>query len=162
MTEDKTALKITDPTIALEKIKRWCAYQERSQQDVRDKLFDYGLWPEAVESIISELIQENFLNEERFAIAFARGKFRIKKWGRLKIRSELKKKRVTDYCIKKALQQIDDTDYIHTLRQVLAGKQKTLKESHPLKRLYKLAGYAVSRGFESDIVMDVIKQQHSQ
>lgn len=157
MYEDKKPIKITDPEVALEKAKHWCAYQERSQQEARDKLYDYGLWPDAVEWVISRLIEENFLNEERFAMAFARGKFRIKKWGRQKIRVELKRKRVTDYCIKKAMQQIDDAEYLKTLEQVITIKQKTLRETNPVKRLYRLAAYAVSRGFERDLVMDVLK-----
>lgn len=158
MSTDK-ALKITDPALALEKLRSWCAYQERYHQEVRDKLYDYGLWPEAVESIIASLIQENFLNEERFAMAFARGKFRIKKWGRVKIKIELKRRKISDYSIRKALRQLDDEDYMGTLRQVIAGKDKLLREPHPLKRRYKLVSYALSRGFERDLVMDALQAE---
>jgi len=153
------ALKITDPALALEKLRSWCAYQERYHQEVRDKLYDYGLWPEAVESIIASLIQENFLNEERFAMAFARGKFRIKKWGRVKIRIELKRRKISDYSIRKALRQLDDEDYMGTLRQVIASKDKLLREPHPLKRRYKLVSHALSRGFERDLVMDALQAE---
>ncbi len=157
MPAEKQPLKITDPVLALDRMKRWCAYQERNQQEARDKLFAFGLWPEAVEQIISQLIEENFLNEERFAIAFARGKFRIKKWGRQKITAELKKKRITDYCIRKALQQLDGDDYLHTLKQVLQAKEKTIKEPNALRKSFRLVAYAMSRGFERDLILDVLK-----
>ena len=103
MFEKKQPIKITDPHLALLKMQSWCAYQERCQHDARNKLYELGLWPEAVENIIVKLIEENFINEERFAIQFAKGKFNIKKWGRIKIKQELKQKRVSDYCLKKAL-----------------------------------------------------------
>ncbi|HEY1040894.1 MAG TPA: regulatory protein RecX [Bacteroidia bacterium] len=145
------------PEAALLKIQSWCAYQERSQQEARDKLYEYGLWPEAVESIIADLITQNFLNEERFAIAFTGGKFRIKKWGRVKIKIALKQKRVSDYCIKKALQEIDEDEYMKTLEQVIAKKSRELQEKNPIKRKYKLLQYAYSRGFEQDLILDVMK-----
>jgi len=126
--EKKAPIKITDPHLALVKMQSWCAYQERSQQDARDKLYELGMWTEAVENIIVQLIQDNFLNEERFAMSFARGKFSIKKWGRIKIKQELKQKRVSEYCLKKALQQIDETEYIETLKKIIESKRKLIKE----------------------------------
>ena len=162
MQGEKPVKKITDPTLAYQKISNWCAYQERSQQEVRDKLYEYGLWPDAVESLIAQLIQDNFLNEERFARSFARGKFRIKKWGRQRIKIELKRKKVSDYSIRQAMKEIDDTEYLKVLAQVIAARRKQVKEPHPVKRLYKLAQYAVSRGFERDIVMDLLKLDESE
>ena len=97
MFKKKEPIKITDPHLALVKMQGWCSYQERSQQEARDKLYELGMWTDAVENIISQLIQDNFLNEERFAMTFAHGKFAIKKWGRIKIKQELKQKRVSDY-----------------------------------------------------------------
>jgi regulatory protein len=135
--EKKAPLKITDPHLALVKMQNWCAYQERSQQDARDKLYELGMWPEAVENIIVQLIQDNFLNEERFAMSFARGKFSIKKWGRIKIKQELKQKRVSDYCLKKALAQIDETEYIETLKKIMESKRKLIKEPNKIKLQYK-------------------------
>ena len=88
--------KITDEKAAYVKAEHYCAYQERSQQEVRDKLYEWGLWPDAVENIISELISNNFLNEERFAKAYAQGKFNQKGWGRIKIKQALKLKKVPD------------------------------------------------------------------
>lgn len=157
MHEKKAPLKITDPHLALVKMQSWCAYQERAQQDARDKLYELGMWPEAVENIIVHLIQDNFLNEERFAMTFARGKFAIKKWGRVKIKQELKFKKVNDYCIKKALQQIDETEYINTLKKIIDSKRKLIKESNSIKLQFKLMNYALSKGYEKDLVFDVLK-----
>lgn len=157
MHEKKAPLKITDPHLALVKMQSWCAYQERAQQDARDKLYELGMWPEAVENIIVHLIQDNFLNEERFAMTFARGKFAIKKWGRVKIKQELKFKKVNDYCIKKALQQIDETEYINTLKKIIESKRKLIKESNSIKLQFKLMNYALSKGYEKDLVFDVLK-----
>ena len=156
MLEKKAPVKITDPHLALIKMQSWCAYQERSQQDARDKLYELGMWPEAVENIIVQLIQDNFLNEERFAMTFARGKFTIKKWGRIKIKQELKQKRVSDYCLKKALAQIDETEYINTLKKIIDSKSKLIKEPNKLKFQYKLMNYALSKGYEKDLVFDVL------
>lgn len=154
--EKKEKQKITDPHLALIKLQSWCAYQERSQQEARDKLYELGMWPEAVENIIVKLIEDNFLNEERFAIAFARGKFAIKKWGRIKIRMELKQKRVSDYCLKKALQQIDDTEYMATLKKLIEIKRRSISEKNPVKLRYKLMSYALTKGYEKDLVYDVL------
>lgn len=156
MPEIKPPLKITDPHLALMKLQSWCAYQERCQHDVRNKLYEIGMWQEAVENIIVKLIEDNFLNEERFAMAFARGKFNIKKWGRVKIKQELKQKRVSDYCLKKALQQIDETEYITTLKTLLEIKGKLIKEKNPIKFKYKLISYALSKGYERDLIFDIL------
>ncbi|MDF2447692.1 MAG: RecX family transcriptional regulator [Bacteroidota bacterium] len=154
--DKKASIKVNDPQLALVKMQGWCAYQERSQQDARDKLYDLGLWPEAVELIISKLIEENFLNEERFAMTFARGKFSIKKWGRIKIKQELKQKRVSEYCLKKALQQIDETLYLETLTRLLEVKRKLIREKNPVKLKFKLMNYALAKGYEKDLVFDVL------
>jgi regulatory protein len=154
--EKKEKPKITDPHLALVKMQSWCAYQERAQQEARDKLYELGLWPEAVENIIAKLIEDNFLNEERFAMAFAHGKFSIKKWGRIKIKMELKQKRVSDYCLKKALQQIDEREYMATLKKLIEAKRKLTKEKSAVKLKYKLMNYALSKGYEKDLVFDVL------
>ena len=140
------------PEAALVKARAYCVYQERSHQELRDKLYEWGQHQKEVEAIISELITTGFINEERFAITYAGGKFRIKKWGKVKIKMGLKEKRVSDYCIKKALASIDMDDYVATLKEILASKAASVKESNPLKKKYKVAQYAVSRGFESDLV----------
>ena len=149
--------KIIDEQLALEKAGHYCAYQERSQQEVRDKLYEWGLWPEAVENTIVKLINEGFLNEERFAKAYATGKFRQKSWGKIKIKQGLKLKRVPDVLIKKALNGIDFDAYLQTLRDVLTKKAAWVKEKDARKRHYKLQQYAIGRGFESDLILDVLK-----
>lgn len=160
MFEKKIAIKISDPHMALVKMQSWCAYQERCQHDARQKLYELGLWQEAVENIIVLLIQDNFLNEERFAIQFAKGKFNIKKWGRIKIKQELKQKRISDYCLKKALQQIDAEDYIATLKKIIEKKLATTSEKNTYKLKQKLYAYAASKGYESDLIMDVLKEMN--
>src|ERR1700753_2174367 len=142
-------IKITDEKIALTKAERFCAYQERAQQEVRDKLYEWGLWPDAVENIIVQLIGGNFLNEERFAKAYVQGKFKQKGWGRIKIKQGLKLKKIPDVLIKKALVTIDGDDYAAMLDKVLQKKAVLLKEKDPFQRRYKLQQYAMSRGFES-------------
>ena len=162
MLEKKPAIKITDPHLALMKMQSWCAYQERCQQDARTKLYELGLWPEAVENIIVKLIEDNFLNEERFATAFARGKFTIKKWGRIKIKQELKQKRVGDYCLKKAMQQIDETEYMATLKKLIDSKRKLINEKSPIKLKYKLMNYVLSKGYEKDLVFDILNNKEKE
>ncbi len=145
-----------DPAKATAKAEAYCAYQERSQQEVRDKLYSWGLHRNDVENIISNLIGSGFLKEERFAAAFAGGKFRIKKWGKGKIKAALKSKNVSDPLIKKALSSIDDREYQKTLRNVIHSKSKTLKETNPFKRKHKIATYAISRGFEPELVWEFL------
>ena len=125
---------------------------------MRDKLYDYGLHSKDVELLISRLILENFLNEERFAITFAGGKFRQLGWGKVKIKLALKQKKVSDYCIRKALSVINATDYTKQLEKVITKRSREEKEKHPLKRKHKIAQYAISRGFESDIVWDYLRE----
>ena len=154
--ENKPKKKLT-PNQALIRAEATCAYQERCQQEMRDKLYDWGLHSLEVENIIARLITDNFLNEERFAIAFAGGKFRIKKWGRIKIKLELKKRKISDYCIRKAMQQIDDTDYAKTIRDLIAKKSKEIKGGKEYIRKYKIAKFVASRGFEQDLIWEILK-----
>jgi regulatory protein len=146
------------PAVALEHLRSWCAYQERCQQEARDKLYDLGIKKEDVEAIISTLISEKFIDEERFAAAFAGGKFRIKKWGRIKIRSMLKMKRISEYSINKALDQITDENYLETLEQLIETKKRSIRESNKIKLNYKLLRFAQSRGFETDVVMQLLNK----
>ncbi|MBS7562862.1 RecX family transcriptional regulator [Mucilaginibacter sp. Bleaf8] len=155
--EEPKKKKITDEKTALAKAEHYCAYQERSQQEVRDKLYEMGMYPTGVESVISQLIANNFLNEERFARAYAQGKFNLKGWGRIKIKQGLKLKRVSDKLITKALLSIDGDDYIRTLQNILERKNAKMQEPDSFKRRYKLQQYAMSRGFESDLINDVLK-----
>lgn len=149
--------RITDEKTALIKAEQFCAYQERSQQEVRDKLYELGMYPTGVESVISQLITGNFLNEERFAKAYAQGKFRMNGWGRIKIKQGLKFKKVPEKLINKALQLLDGDEYLNVLQKILDKKQRQLHETDAFKRRYKLQQYAMSRGFESDLINDVLK-----
>jgi regulatory protein len=151
------SIKITDEKVALAKAEHFCAYQERAQQEVRDKLYEWGLWPDAVERIISELIEVNFLNEERFSKLYAKSKFNQKAWGRIKIKQGLKLKRVPDVLIKKALLTIDLDDYLAALTHLLQKKAAILTEKNKLKRRYKLQQYAMGRGFEAELISDILK-----
>jgi len=157
MDEEVKFKKKYTPEIAFQKIAKWCAYQERSQQEARDKLYDYGLYSKDVELLISRLITDNFLNEERFAIAFAGGKFRQLGWGRIKIKAAMKQKKVSEYCMKKGLCSIAEGDYQKKLLKVIEKRQKEEKEKNKAKRNYKLAQYAMSRGYEPDLVWDCLK-----
>ncbi len=154
--ETKPKKKLT-PQQALLKAQQTCAYQERCQQEMRDKLYEWGLYSNDVENIIANLITDNFLNEERFAKTYAGGKFRIKKWGKIKIKIELKKRKISDYCIRKAMQEIPDNDYTHTLEQLIVKKSKDVKDKKAEVRNHKIAQYAISRGFESDLVWDILR-----
>ncbi|HTD40931.1 MAG TPA: RecX family transcriptional regulator [Mucilaginibacter sp.] len=156
MDQSKPA-RITDEKTALAKAEHYCAYQERSQQEVRDKLYEWGLYPNIIENVIVQLIAGNFLNEERFANAYARGKFNQKGWGKNRIKQGLKFKRVSDVLIRKALNSINSDDYSKMLEQVLQKKATFLNEKDPYKRKYKLQQYALSRGYENDIISDVLK-----
>lgn len=151
-------IKISDPKVALTKAEHFCAYQERAQQEVRDKLYDWGLWPDAVENTIVKLIAGNFLNEERFSKAYVQGKFKQKGWGRIKIKQGLKLKKIPDGLLKKALQIIDGDDYLAMLTKTLQKKAILLKEKDQYKRHYKLQQYAMSRGYESDLINEVLKK----
>lgn len=137
---------------ALQKLKHYCAYQERCHQEVKEKLFQLGIWKQDHDEIIATLIEENYLNEERFAIAFAGGKFRVKHWGRVKIKYELNQKQVSEYCIKKALKQIDEEEYVQQLKKLADEKYSSLKAEQYLVRKKKTMDYLVARGFEIDLV----------
>lgn len=156
MDHKEKKIKLTLP-LAIEKIKNWCAYQERSHFETQNKLFEYGLKSDDVNQAIAVLVSDNFLNEERFAESFARGKFRIKHWGKNKIKQELKMRKVSDYSIKKALKQIDDKEYLKTLEKLIDKKWKETKEKNDYKKKYKVLQYVVSRGFESDLANELIK-----
>jgi regulatory protein len=154
---EKPVKKILDKKAALAKAEHYCAYQERSQQEVRNKLYDYGLKSNEVEELISDLIQNNFLNEERFARTYALGKFRMKQWGRIKIKVGLKAKKVSDKLIVKALKELDSEDYMDTLSSVLTKKAAQIREADAFKRKNKLVQYGLMKGYESDLIFDVLK-----
>ena len=143
---------------ALQKAKQYCAYQERCHGEVKEKLYSFGLHKKDVDELLSTLIEENYLNEERFAIQYAGGKFRIKQWGRVKIKYSLKQKQVSEYCIKKALTVINETDYNRILQKLFDQKLKTLKtEKNIFIKKRKLQDHLLQKGFEANLVNDLIK-----
>ena len=142
---------------ALQKAKQYCAYQERCHSEVKEKLYSLGMNKNEVDELLSELISDNYLNEERFAIQFAGGKFRIKQWGRIKIKYGLKQKQVSDYCIKKALKAIDENDYQKTAEKLFEQKLRTLKaEKNSFIKKRKLQDHLLQKGFETEIVSKLI------
>jgi regulatory protein len=150
-------LKLT-PQQALPKLKQYCAYQERCHSEVKEKLYSYGVYGDDADSIVSQLIEENYLNEERFALHFAGGKFKMKQWGKMKIKYSLKQKQVSNYCIKKALNSIDDVEYEAVLEKLTAQKLKLLKsEKNIFIKKRKLQDFLLQRGFENDLVREKIK-----
>jgi regulatory protein len=146
------------PQQALPKLKQFCAYQERCHSEVKEKLYNYGVYQMDAEEIISKLVEDNYLNEERFAIHFAGGKFRIKQWGRIKIKYELKQKKVSEYCIRKALASIDEAEYLKTLDKLSGIKLLTLKhEKNIFIKRKKMQDHLRMKGYEGDLITDLIK-----
>lgn len=145
---------------ALPKIKLYCAYQERCHKEVKEKLYSLGLYKKDVEQLISQMIEENYLNEERFAIQYAGGKFRMNQWGRVKIKYALRQKQVSDYSIKKALKEISESDYKKTLQKLVEQKLKTLKsETNIFRKRKKLQDYLLQKGYEGEMVREVVKKE---
>lgn len=140
-------------------ILHYCKYQERCHMEVRNKLYELGFTTATVEQQISELITNGVLNEERFARAFARGKFRMMQWGREKIKQQLKLKKVSDYCIKKGLQEIDNQEYARVLHKLLNKKCGELRSERSIpKKKSKLYRYLIQKGYERDLVMNAINE----
>lgn len=145
------------PEQAFMKLKHYCAYQERCHQEVKEKAYQFGLRKTDVEQLISRLIEEDYLNEERFARQFVGGHFRLKKWGIIKIKYALKQKQVSDYNIKKGLLEIDAEAYRKTALQLVKTKWNTLKKDQYLVREAKTQAYLAQKGFEPALVQSLIK-----
>lgn len=150
-------VKKLSPAEAKQKIYAYCAYQERSHQEVKSRLFEYGLYGSEVDELLSHLITEGFLNEERFAKAFAGGKFRIKSWGRVKIIHELEAKGLTQNCIRSGMKEIDEEEYLEALQALLHKKSEQIDGNAFIKR-DKLAKYAIQKGFESELVWKYVRE----
>jgi len=145
---------------ARKKIWAYCAYQERCHKEVRNKLSEWGIWGDWQDELLVDLIENNFLNEQRFAIAFVGGKFRQKKWGRNKILRALKEKDISDYCIRKAFEsEVNEVDYMNTLEQVIQKKARLTKEPNVYKKKQKLAQHAMRYGFESHLIWEVLNNE---
>ncbi len=143
---------------AQKRLEHYCAYQERCHKEVSQKLYEMRMIPEARDQIIVHLLQHNFLNEERFAKAFVRGKFRIKKWGKQRLHLELKRKDINNTIITIALKEIETEDYFNTFDALAEKKLESIKESNIQKRRKKLSDYLLYRGWESQMVYDKIRE----
>lgn len=141
---------------AIQKLRQYCAYQERSHSEVKQKLWDLGVWRSEHDAIISSLIDDDYLNEERFAKAFVGGKFRMKEWGRKKIYYGLKEKGIGDYLIKQAMKEIDEEVYRKTLHHLTEKKWQSLKGEHHLVRKKKTMDYLLQKGYEHELVTGVV------
>lgn len=151
------------PGQAWVKIQKYCAYQERCHAEVKEKLYSYGLYPNDVEQLTTRLIEEGFLNEERFAKAFAGGKFRTKKWGRVKIKLELKARKISEYCIKQGMKEIDDVLYFEQMKKIMDKRWEEMKKEKNMGlRKHKTSSYLIAKGYEPDIVWDYLRELSSQ
>ncbi|WP_456439074.1 regulatory protein RecX [Psychroserpens sp.] len=143
---------------AQKRLEHYCAYQERCHKEVNQKLYEMKMIPEARDEIIVHLLQYNFLNEERFAKAFVRGKFRIKKWGKQRLRLELKRKDINKTIITIALKEIDTDEYFNTFNELALKRVEMIRETNAQKKRKKLADYLFYRGWESQLVYDKIRE----
>jgi regulatory protein len=146
---------------AISKIEHYCAYQERCHTEVEQKLRTMKMDSEEIDEIIAHLIGSNFLNESRFACSFARGKHRIKHWGRVRIVNELKFRNITTYNINLALKEIPQEEYTSTFDTVSERQWETIRETNMLKKRKKFCDYLLRRGFESNLVYEKVKELES-
>ena len=146
---------------ALEKIKHYCSYQERCHSEVKSKLYSFGLRKSETEEIIAKMVEDNYLNEERFAIQFAGGKFRMKSWGRKKIQYELQQKGVSAYIIKTALKEIEEKKYLDTLKKLAETKWDFLKGENHLLRQSKTSAYLIQKGYEQALISQALQEIRS-
>ena len=142
----------------LAKMQNYCSYQERSFFDVKNKLISWNVQEKIMDKIISKLVDQDYLNEERYAKAFTGGKFRINKWGKNKIINELHKKQIPDIYIQIGINEIDDNEYFNTLKEIISKKDANLKIANQEKRTQKLANYAISKGYDRGIVWKILNQ----
>ncbi len=146
---------------ALKRMEHYCSYQERCHKEVVQKLYSMYMIPEAIDHIVVKLMQDNFLNEERYAKAFVSGKFRIKKWGKHRLTRELKQKDIGKTLITMALKTITDEDYIETFHALAEKRAENITETNVLKKRKKLADYLFYRGWESHLVYDKVNELFS-
>lgn len=144
---------------ALRAMQKYCAMDEHCQQDVRQKLQDGGMWGDDAEEVIAALISEGFINEERYAIAFVTGKLRINRWGKIKIKHHLKAKGISDYCIRKALNELQDEEYFQALQKVISAKIHKPADELTFQESQKLFSFCLSRGFESEVITRVLRSE---
>ncbi len=142
---------------ALQKLRHYCRYQERCHNEVKNKLFELGVDKNEHDEMIMDMIEENYLDEERFALAFTIGRFKMKQWGRKKIQYALKEKMVSEDSIQKAIKQIDERNYIYTLKKIAKEKYASLKNEQYLIRKKKTMDYLMQKGFEIELIRTVLE-----
>lgn len=150
--------KYVPPFEALEKMRRYCSVQERSYKAVREKLYGFGLGKDQVENIIAELISDNYLNEQRFADAFASGRLRIKGWGRRKIEMGLRQLGVSAPCIEHALDSLNTNEYLEKLSQLASKRMSKETIGTPFEKQMKVSRFLVGRGYEPHLVRKVLDE----
>ena len=138
------------------KLEQYCVYQDRCHKELEQKMRDYELIPEAKEMILLSLMQDNFLNEERFAKSFARGKFRIKSWGKQRITRELKFRDISAYNIKTALKEIDEQAYLNTIYSITEKRSTSISETNNYKKKKKLIDFLMRKGFENKLIFKTV------
>jgi regulatory protein len=141
---------------ALLKMMNYCVYQDRCHQEVEEKLKTLDMYEDAKNHIIIKLLEDDFLNEERFARSYARGKFRIKKYGRIRITRELKSRAISVYNLKAGLSEIDEDEYIDTLRDLAQHKLSITKESNVYKKRQKIYQHLAYKGYETELIYEII------
>ena len=150
--------RVYDVSIAIERIKNYCASQDRCQWDVLKKMKEWGLQQATKDHILEILINEKYVDEKRFSSSFCRGKFRIKNWGKRKIITELKRKKISTICINSGLQEIDDNDYNQVLDKLFHQKKAAIKDKNHFTQKTKIANFLIQRGFESNLVWDKVRK----
>lgn len=150
-------IPLIDFDIVLKKAQKYCAYQERCQWDVEKKFKDWQVDEDIRDEVMAELISHGFINEERFASQFANGRFRIKQWGKQKIKVELKKRQISSYSINKALTGILDEEYRLTLQNLIAKKNKEVRAKNEFEKTQKIAQYLYSKGYETELIWDTLR-----
>lgn len=143
---------------AIDAMQRYCAYQDRCHREVRTRLLEHQVYGHDLEEVMTSLILDDFLNEERYARSYARGKFRINKWGRNKILQHLKYNQISPYCIKKGMSEIDEEDYMETLRKLMVNKVQDVKAGNIYTRRNKVKAYLVQKGYESGLINQVLAE----
>ncbi len=150
--------RVYDINIAIERIKNYCALQDRCQWDVIQKLREWGLQQATKDHILEILITNKFIDEERFSTSFCRGKFRIKNWGKRKIINELRRKQISSICINTGLKEIDEKEYDLVLQKLFYQKERSIKDKNQFIRKTKIANFLIQRGFENNLVWDKIRE----
>ncbi len=155
-------IPLIDFDIVLSKAQKYCAYQERCQWDIDKKMNDWNVDEEIRDTVVANLISDNFINEERFARQFTNGRFRIKQWGKQKIKIELKKRQISAYSINKALEGIADEEYRVTLLSLINKKKREIQAKNEFEKTQKLAQYLYSRGYESEMIWDLLNENRNE